>query len=184
MPQGPGTSRPASPAQRARPPSPTTEAGAHRPGDARRPQPRAASSPLVLFLRQARNAAWLASAADRRCLDLFPSWIGPAAAGCRRSATDHPPGPRESSLGLSAHPGANSNGLAYESRQPRSAQRSDVMGPIRPREGRPRRGGRSSDSRPPGSSPATSSRSRPSGCGAYTCCSSSSWTPGGSIWPG
>jgi len=79
---------------------------------------------------------------------------------------------------------ANSNGVACESRQPRSAQRSDVMGPIRLREGRPRRGGRSSDSRPPGSSPATSSRSRPSGCGAYTCCSLSSWTPVGSIWPG
>jgi putative transposase len=25
---------------------------------------------------------------------------------------------------------------------------------------------------------------RPYGCGAYMCCSLSSWTPGGSIWPG
>ena len=48
----------------------------------------------------------------------------------------------------------------------------------------PRPGGRSCASRPPGSSPATSSPSTRSGCGGCTCCSSSNWTPAGSTWPG
>jgi putative transposase len=56
-------------------------------------------------------------------------------------------------------------------------------GSIRLLGGRARRGGRSCASRPPGSSPATSSPSTPSGCGGCTCCSSSSWTPDGSTWP-
>ena len=53
-----------------------------------------------------------------------------------------------------------------------------------PHDGRPRPGRRSCASRLPGSSPATSSPSTRSGCGGCTCCSSSSWTPGGSTWPG
>jgi putative transposase len=44
-------------------------------------------------------------------------------------------------------------------------------------------GGRSCVSKPPGSSPATSSPSTRSGYGACTCCSSSNWTPDESTWP-
>jgi hypothetical protein len=43
-------------------------------------------------------------------------------------------------------------------------------------------GGRSCADRPPGSWPATSSPSIPSGCGGCMCCSSSSWTPAASTW--
>jgi hypothetical protein len=53
-----------------------------------------------------------------------------------------------------------------------------------PRAERPRRGGRSYASRPPGSLPATSSLSTRSCCGGCTCCSSSNWIPAGSTWPG
>jgi hypothetical protein len=72
---------------------------------------------------------------------------------------------------------ANSNGLACESRQPRSAQRCHVMG----RSG-PARGGHDVAGVPPTAGrrdrrlrPA--SPSRPYGCGAYACCSLSSWRP-------
>jgi hypothetical protein len=51
-----------------------------------------------------------------------------------------------------------------------------------PRRTRPP-GGRSYASRPAGSSPAISSPSTPPGCGGCMCCSSLSWTPGGSTWP-
>jgi putative transposase len=48
--------------------------------------------------------------------------------------------------------------------------------------GQPRRGGPSCASKPPESSPATSSPSTPSGCGGCRCCSSSSWTAAASTW--
>jgi putative transposase len=47
---------------------------------------------------------------------------------------------------------------------------------------RPRLGGPSCASKPPGSSPATASPSTPSGCGGCRCCSSSSWTLAASPW--
>ena len=103
--QGPGDPCPAPPAHRPPTKGLTTQAGTSRPCPARRDQPRPASSLLVLLLRHATDAAALASAADRRGLDRSPSCIGPAAAGCRRPATDHPPGQGEPVLGLPAHQG-------------------------------------------------------------------------------
>jgi putative transposase len=49
--------------------------------------------------------------------------------------------------------------------------------------GRPPPGGSSCASRPPASSPATSSPSTPSSCVGCMYCSSSSWTPDGFTWP-
>jgi Homeodomain-like domain len=54
---------------------------------------------------------------------------------------------------------------------------------IRHRGGPPAPGERSSASRPRESWRVTSSRSTPPRCGGCMCCSSSSWTPGGSTWP-
>jgi len=54
----------------------------------------------------------------------------------------------------------------------------------RHRDPRPPLGGCSCASRPPGSSPATSSPSIRCGCAGCTCCSSSNSTPAGSTWPG
>src|SRR6266542_2876272 len=64
---------------------------------------------------------------------------------------------------------------------PRSTPPSAATSSVRPRVARPPAGGRSCASRPPGSSPAISSPSTPSGCDGCTCCSLSSWTPGGFI---
>jgi len=58
-----------------------------------------------------------------------------------------------------------------------------VMDSTLPLGGRARPGGRSCASKPPGSSPATSSPSTPSGYDGCTSCSSSNWTPAESIWP-
>jgi hypothetical protein len=75
-------------------------------------------------------------------------------------------------------------GLGYASRRPRSAPRCAATGSTQPRAAPPQPGGRSCASRPPRSSPATSSPSTPSGCAGCTCCSSSNWAPVGSTWPG
>jgi hypothetical protein len=66
---------------------------------------------------------------------------------------------------------------ASGSRQPRSAPRCAATGWTRRRDRQPRPGGRSCASRRPASSPATSSRSTPSGCDGCMYCSSSNTTP-------
>ena len=103
--QGPGDPCPAPPAHRPPTKGLTTQAGTSRPCPARRDQPRPTPSLLVLLLPHATDAAALASAAARLGLDLSPPCIGPAAAGCRRPATDHRPGQGEPALGLPAHRG-------------------------------------------------------------------------------
>jgi hypothetical protein len=62
--------------------------------------------------------------------------------------------------------------LACGSQPGRSARRSAAMGSTRHHGGRSAPGGRSCANRPPGSLPATSSPSTPSGCGGCTHCSS------------
>jgi hypothetical protein len=79
---------------------------------------------------------------------------------------------------------ANSYAWGPRPRQPRSGRYFAVTGWTQPRAERPRRGGRSCASRPPGSLPATSSPSTRSCCGGCMCCSSSNWIPAGSTWPG
>jgi len=64
--QGPGDPRPAPPTRRPPPADPTSQAGVRRPRHARCSQPRAAPSPLVVLLGQARDAVALASAAGGR----------------------------------------------------------------------------------------------------------------------
>ena len=92
------------PSARRAPPLDSTEARNGRPGAARRRQPCPASVTLAVFLRQARDAAALASAAGRRRVDLPGSWTGAAAAQRAGPATDRPPGAGESALGLPAYP--------------------------------------------------------------------------------
>ena len=58
---------------------------------------------------------------------------------------------RENLAGATSGSRANSSTSASRCQRPRSGQRCDVMGSIRPREGRPRRGGRSSAGRLRGS---------------------------------
>jgi hypothetical protein len=77
----------------------------------------------------------------------------------------------------------NSCALRSGSRRPRSAPRCAATDSIQRHGGRPRPGGRSFASRPPGPWRATSSPSTPSGCNGSTCYSSSKWTPDGSTWP-
>jgi hypothetical protein len=72
--------------------------------------------------------------------------------------------------------------LGVQVSAPRSARRCAATGWTRHRGRQPRRGGHSCASKPPGSSPATSSPSTPSGCGDCMCCSSLSWTPAASTW--
>jgi hypothetical protein len=98
--QGPGDPRPASPTHRAPPPSPTSQAPTRRPSPARRGQPRAAPTPVVVLLRPARDAVGLASAAGRRRVDLPAPPHRPAAAEPRGAAADRPPGQGEPDLGL------------------------------------------------------------------------------------
>jgi hypothetical protein len=78
---------------------------------------------------------------------------------------------------------ANSSTSGFGSRRPRSVPRFAAMGSTR-HHGEPTApGGRFCASRPLGRSPATSSPWIRCGCGGYTCCSSSNWTPAGSISP-
>jgi hypothetical protein len=65
--------------------------------------PRPAPITLVVFPRQAGDAAGLAPTPRRRCLDL-PAPARTTTAGQGRPAADHPPGQGESALGLPAHP--------------------------------------------------------------------------------
>jgi hypothetical protein len=80
--------------------------------------------------------------------------------------------------------GEKSCASGCRSRHPRSERPSAVMDSTPSRVAQPRLGGRSCVSRPPGSSPATSSPSTRSRCGGCMCCSSSSWTLGESTWLG
>jgi hypothetical protein len=73
--------------------------------------------------------------------------------------------------------------LGWGSRHPRSELPSAVMDSTPSRVAQPRRGGRSCVSRPPGSSPATSSPSTRCSCGGCMCCSSSSSQADGCTWP-
>jgi hypothetical protein len=79
---------------------------------------------------------------------------------------------------------ANCSGLGSTSRRPRSAPRCAATVWTRRRGQRPPLGGRSCVGRLPGSSPATSSPSTPSGCEGSTSCSSSKWPLAASTWPG
>src|SRR6266545_3055970 len=63
-----------------------------------------ATSPLVVLLRAAGDAAALAPPPRRQGLDVPASWTGATTARPRRPATDHPPREGEPSLGLPAHP--------------------------------------------------------------------------------
>ena len=102
--QGPGDPGPAPAAHRPAPPGPTTEAVARRPRLARCGQPDDAPIPLVLLPGRAGDLAALASAHGRRCLDLPTPWTRATAAGRGSPAADRAPSPRESPLGLPAHP--------------------------------------------------------------------------------
>jgi hypothetical protein len=82
-----------------RPSRPTSHAGAHRPGPAGRGQPRAAPSPLVVLLGEARDVAGLAPPPRRGRMDLPAPRTGTTAARPRHPAADHPPRHREPSLG-------------------------------------------------------------------------------------
>jgi hypothetical protein len=103
--QGPGDPCPAPPPHRPPTKGPTTQAGTSRPCPARRDQPRPAPSLLVPASSSRHRRCCAGIGSDRRGLDRSPSCIGPAAAGCRRPATDHRPGQGEPALGLPAHQG-------------------------------------------------------------------------------
>ena len=62
-------------------------------------------SPLVMLLREARDAAALAPPPGRRRVDLPASRSGTAIAQPRRPAAHRAPGQGEPALGLPAHPG-------------------------------------------------------------------------------
>jgi putative transposase len=64
---------------------------ARRPSPARRGQPGPAPSPLILLLRQARDADALTPAAGRRRLDLPAPSDRPVTTGPRRPTAHHPP---------------------------------------------------------------------------------------------
>ena len=89
---------------------------------------------------------------------------------------------REIRAGATSVSKASCFGWACRSRPPRSARRCSVTGWTQHRGQRPPAGGCSCASKPPGSSPETSSPSTPSGCGDCMCCSSLSWTPAASTW--
>src|SRR4029453_69120 len=84
--QGAGDPGVTPPVGRPAPPDPATQAGTRRPSPARRDQPYLAPVPLVLFHRDPTNAAALASANDRRRLDLPTSRTRAAAARQQRAA--------------------------------------------------------------------------------------------------
>jgi hypothetical protein len=181
--QGPRTPGPAPPGHRPPPPGRPTQAGTRRPDPARRGQPRAPQSPLVVLHGDPADATWLASAAARRRVDLPALRTRATAAGRSGAAADRPPGHREPSLGLSAHRGRTAPawhaGLSHR----------DPFDAVPPRAGPcpaahdhhlarvPAPAGRR-DRRVRPASPSTSS-----GCGGCTSCSSSNSTPDGSIWP-
>jgi hypothetical protein len=73
--------------------------GARRPSAARCHQERVAPIPLVLFLRQAGDAAALAPTLGGRRMDLPALPDRPTSAGRGRGTADHPPGQGEPSLG-------------------------------------------------------------------------------------
>jgi hypothetical protein len=103
--QGPGDPGAPSPAGRAAPPNQTTQARSCRPSGACRHQPRLVPSPLVVLLRQARDAAALAPAAGRRRLDLPAPRNRSTSTRPGAAAAHRPPGPGEPTLGLPTHPG-------------------------------------------------------------------------------
>ena len=103
--QGSGDPRSASPTHGAAPPDGSTQVGARRPSAARCHQSRVASLPLVLFLRQAGDAAGLAPTLGSRRMDLPALPDRPTSAGRGRATADHPPGQGEPSLGLPADQG-------------------------------------------------------------------------------
>jgi hypothetical protein len=103
--EGSGDPRSAPPAGCVAPPDAPSQARTCRPGAARCDQPRAAQSPLVVFLRHTADAAALAPPAGGRRMDLLGPWGRATAAGRGRPTADHPPGPGEPSLGLPAHQG-------------------------------------------------------------------------------
>ena len=78
---------------------PTSQAGARRPGAAGRDQPGAASIPLVVLLRAARDVAALAPAPGRRHLDLPAPPDRPATAGPADPTADRSPGEGEPTWG-------------------------------------------------------------------------------------
>jgi putative transposase len=76
-----------------------SQALARRPRPARRAQPDPATRPLVVLLRQARDAAALASPPGRRHLDLPAPWNRSTATRPGVAAADRPPGQGEPALG-------------------------------------------------------------------------------------
>lgn len=89
------------------------------------------------------------------------------------------PGQGEPDLGLSADQGRAATAWCAGLGHPRSERRCAVTGWTLRHGGRPAAGRCSCASKPPGSSPATSSPSTQSGCDGCMCCSSSNTTPGG-----
>ena len=182
--QGSGAPRPTPPADGASPPDPAAQAGTRRPRHARRPQPTAAPSPLVLLHRHSADAAALASTNDRRRLDLPASRTRATTAGRTPAAADRALGHREPALGIPAHPrrvaAPRRSGLGnrdpYDAAPPRAWPRAKAhdhhLASVPAPAGR-----RNRRLRP--ASPST-----PSGCAGCRCCSSSNSTRGGSTWLG
>jgi hypothetical protein len=151
----------------AAPPDGSTLAGALRPSAAGCHQSRVASTPLVVFLRQAGDAAALAPTLSGRRLDL-PAPARPTSAGRGRATVDHPPGQGEPSLGLPAD-----QGRTAAPRRLDLSYHDPCDAPVGAAAGGRRGGGLVGRSRCPARC----------GCGGCMCCSSSSWGPGGSTWP-
>jgi hypothetical protein len=181
--QGPGDPGAPSPAGRAAPPNQTTQARSCRPGGACRHQPRLAPSPLVVLLRQARDAAALAPAAGRRRLDLPAPRNRSTSARPGAAAAHRPPGPGEPTLGYRRIQGELLRlGMHVSATAIRTTLRRHRLDPTpRPTTTTWRAFVRQQAA---GIVACDSSPSTPSGCGGSTSCSSSNSALAGSTWPG
>jgi hypothetical protein len=102
----------------------------------------------------------------------------------RRSSSSSSASPRRTPARATSASKENCCASGCGSQHPRSAAPSAVMDWTRPRAGPRRPGGRSCASKPPGPRLRPASLSTPCGSSGCRCCSSSSWIPAGSTWPG
>ena len=121
-------------------------------------------------------SSWPGSGPGRIVLLAGPPWTP-------RSGTSSCGWPGRTPGGATSASEGSSSSSGSGSRRPRWPPCSGAMASDRPH-GLGPLGGSSSASRRAASSPATCSPWRRSGSGPFTCCSSSSWAPGGYTWPG